>query len=418
MTKTRYLCGCESWSQVSGEAAGVSPNAWNVNANNGNVNNNHRNNTGFALAVRRVGEFQGEQALPLRALYIAWRRARRQKVPSFNQLAFDLDWSGNLIRLQAEILERRWTPRPSTCFIATRPKAREIHAPDFSDRVMHHWLVPQLESIYEPAFIHDSYANRKGKGTHAAVRRARQFVRQVRSGQGRGWYLQLDVHNFFNSIHRPTLWELLRERMRRASLPDIAQHAAHALLRRSPLSAGVRYRSSVEERALVPRHKRLECAPRDCGLPIGNLSSQFFANVYLNELDQFVKHTLRAQRYVRYVDDFVLVHQDREQLARWRAAIESFLRDRLKLQLKADQRLRALSDGIDFLGYVVYPTHTRVRRRVVRHAVAAIKAASRARNPAGREHLRSVLASYVGHFSHADAWRLRTRIEQLARGRL
>ena len=172
MTTPRYPHpGCAAWSQVYGEAAAwSSASAWNVNFNNGNVNNNHRNNNGFALAVRRAGEFQGE--VGLQELYQAWRRARRQKVPSFNQLRFDHRWPDGLLQLQRELLAGRWEPRPSTCFVATRPKAREIHAPDFADRVVHHWLVPQLEALWEPTFIHDSYANRKGRGSHAAVRRA------------------------------------------------------------------------------------------------------------------------------------------------------------------------------------------------------------------------------------------------------
>jgi hypothetical protein len=420
MTTPRYHNGCAAGSQVHGEAAGVSAAAWNVNTHNGNVNNNHRDNNGFALAVRRVGEFQGTEELPLEALYRAWRRARRQKVPSHNQLAFDLDWSGNLIRLQAEIIGRRWQPRPSTCFIATRPKAREIHAPDFADRVVHHWLVPQLEAIYEPVFIHDSYANRRGKGSHAAVRRAQAFARQVHSGQHGGWYLQLDIRNFFNSIYRPTLWALLKARMARAGTPEIAQRVAHALLRRPPLHAGVRYRATAAERAAVPPHKRLECAAPDCGLPIGNLSSQFLANVYLNQLDQFVKHTLRAKRYLRYVDDFVLFHHDRAQLERWQRQMTEFLRTHMRLELKADIRLRRLDAGLDFLGYVIRPTHTLARRRVVHHAREALQRWEHAHvtgnriraTPANLQCITATWHSYLGHLQHANAYRLRARITQ------
>src|SRR5262249_22057140 len=158
---------------------------------------------------------------------------------------------------------------------------------------------------------------RKGKGTHAAVNRMRDFVHEVHSGQGDGWYLQLDIHNFFNSIHRPTLYAMLKKRMISAGTPVEAQRVAHALLATSATRNGVIHRSDVTERALVPPHKRLEKAAPNCGLPIGNLSSQFFANVYLDALDQFAKHQLKAKRYVRYVDDFVLVHHDRAVLEAW-----------------------------------------------------------------------------------------------------
>jgi len=419
MTKLRYQHGCADGSKVHGEAAAwSSASAWNVNFNNGNVNNNHRNNNGFALAVRRAGEFQGE--VSLQDLYRAWRRARRQKVPSFNQLRFDVRWTDGLLRLERELIGGTWSPRPSTCFIATRPKAREIHAPDFADRVVHHWLVPQLEALWEPTFIHDSYANRKGLGSHAAVRRAQEFSRQVHSGHGGGYYLQLDVANFFNSIHRPTLWGMLRKRMQRRGLSDTAQKATHALLRRSPLHAGVQYRATEAELAQVPPHKRLVNAPAGRGLPIGNLSSQFFANVYLDALDQFVKHQLKASRYLRYVDDFVLFHHDREQLAAWRDQIEAFLADRLGLRLKAEQNLRRLTDGLDFLGYVIYPTHTLARQRVVGHVRQALAEWEGAHvdgnklrgRPSAFRDLLARLASYQGHLRHANSHHLLASLHQ------
>ena len=420
MTTPSYPFGWPAMSQVRGKAsAWSSSDAWNVNFNNGNVNNNHRNNNGFALAVRRAGEFQGEQAPDLRPLFVAWKRARRQKVPSHNQLRFDLHWMDHLLQLQREINAGTWSPRPATCFIATRPKAREIHAPDFADRVVHHWLVPQLEAIYEPGFIHDSYANRVGRGSHAAVRRLQQFVRQVHSGQPEGWYLQLDIHNFFNSIHRPTLWAMLKRRLQRAGLSDVALRVTHALLRHEPLHAGVAVRATPAELEQVPPHKRLANASPGCGLPIGNLSSQFFANVYLDALDQFVKHELRARRYLRYVDDFVLMHHDRDQLATWQQRIAEFLASRLRLSLKPDVRLRRLGDGIDFLGYVVRPSHTLVRRRVLAHATEKLSAIDALHFRGGRlratrrqrEQIRSVLASYGGHLQHANTHRLRQRLQ-------
>ncbi|MGH8025645.1 MAG: reverse transcriptase domain-containing protein, partial [Pseudoxanthomonas sp.] len=267
-----------------------------VNFNNGNVNNNNRNNTALARAVRVSGEYQGEATVTFQALHRAFKRARKGKKPSSNQMDFTVQWADRLLGLERQIAAGTWQPLPTTCFIATRPKAREIHAPDFSDRVVHHWLVPQLEKIYEPKFIHDSYANRKGKGSHAAVVRARQFIRQVHSGQGGGFYLQLDIHNFFNSIPRRRLWTMLKERMVRCRVPHQAQLVAHALLRRGPTEQGVVYCASPAQRAQVPAHKQLINAAPGCGIPIGNLSSQFLANVYLDALDQFAKHQLGAKR--------------------------------------------------------------------------------------------------------------------------
>lgn len=414
MTTSRYQNGCTTGSQARGNTA-----VWCVNFNNGNVNNNHRNNNGCVRAVRS-GEYHGDGPVELRALYDAWRSARAGKKPSQNQLAFDSRWIDGLLDLQRRINDGTWEPGRSACFVATRPKAREIHAPDFADRVAHHWLVPQLEAIWEPTFIHDSYANRRGKGSHAAVQRLQAFVRQVDSGQGDGHYLQLDIHNFFNSIHRPTLWRILKRKLERASAPETVLRVTHALLRRHPLHPGVRQHGTAEERAMVPPHKRLENSGKARGLPIGNLSSQFFANVYLDQLDQFVKHTLKAKRYLRYVDDFVLVHEDREQLAAWQAEIEDFIATKLQLRLKPDIRLRPLADGIDFLGYVIRPTHTLVRRRVLTHARQAladwesqhVRGHQIIATPAEFRAVQSTAASYQGHFRHANSRRLQRALTQ------
>lgn len=402
MTAPIYPVGWPAESKVCGIAESPSDYAWNVNLHNGNVNRNNQTNQNHVRAVR-AGECQ--QAITFRALHAAWRAARAGKKPSMDQLAFDNDWIENLIDLQERLLSLAWHPGRPTCFIATAPKAREIHAPAFADRVVHHLVVPHLERIYEPVFIHDSYSNRRGKGTHAAVDRLQAFVRQVHSGQGGGFYLQLDIRNFFNSIHRPTLYRLLKIRMERHGLPAELRRAVHSLLTYPIERTGVIYACSTDERAAVPPHKRLQNAAPGCGIAIGNLSSQFFANVYLDRLDQFVKHELKAERYLRYVDDFVLVHRNAGQLATWRDAIEVFLEGNLKLELKREQKLLPLERGIDFLGYVVFPTHRVVRRRVIGHARAKLAEWERRGDRSRRavELLRSIVASYLGHFAHASS---------------
>lgn len=418
MTKLHYPSGCAARSQDCGKAYSPSGCAWNVNFNNGKSNYNNHNNNGFVRAVC-VGE--SCSAVPLISLHAAWRDARRGKRPSRNQLAFDTRWIDHLLALQARLNAGTWHPQPPTCFVAPDPKAREIHAPDFADRVVHHWLVPQLIAIFESIFIHDSFSNRTGKGTHAAVERLQSFVRQVQSGQGGGWYLQLDIHNFFNSIHRPTLYRMLKARMVKHGLSEACQRITHALLRHSTLHYGVHDACTEHERAQVPAHKQLRNAVPGCGIAIGNLSSQFFANVYLNALDQFIKHTLKVERYLRYVDDFVLVHHDREQLAAWQTQIEQFLKDTLRLSLKSDIKLRPLSTGIDFLGYVIFPTHRLVRRRVIQHAKAKLHDwQCKHVTPRGMRatqtqfgEVQAIWRSYEGHFSHANTYWLQQSFHRL-----
>ena len=355
------------------------------------------------------------------ACYAAWRRARRGKKPSTNQLGFEARWLDRLMDLHTALRAGQWQPSRTVCFVVTHPKTREIHAPDFADRVVHHLLVARLEKLYEPHFIHDSYANRAGKGSHAAVDRLQTMMRRrenmpLQQAVG-GWYLQLDIHNYFNSIHRPTLYAMLCTRLDQAQrcgqLP-----AAHALALRSlchkllanPVAQHVR---DPQAAAQIPAHKRLCNASAHCGLPVGNLTSQFFANVYLNALDQFVKHTLKVRHYVRYVDDFVLLGDSAAQLLEWQARISQFLAQHLRLRFKDGALLQPCSQGVDFLGYRVFAHYRRVRPRVVHHCQAKLQAWHRQHplftcvSAAEVAQLHALLGSYWGHFSHAHTVRLR-----------
>jgi hypothetical protein len=237
--------------------------------------------------------------------------------------------------------------------------------------------------------------------------------------------LQLDIANFFNSIHRPTLFRLIQARLLRAvRRQGLAADEARALQThiRALLSAdptvGVRRKGSPRLFEQVPPHKRLGAMGGNTGLPIGNLTSQFFANVYLNELDQFVKHTLKARCYVRYVDDFVLLHRDPEQLRLWRCEIERFLAQRLRLKFRDRAEPKPVSAGVDFLGYIVRPFYKLVRRRVVRHLFAHLAEFERKHVRADAQHfalrlpaaerdlLRARLASFLGHLRHANSFAL------------
>jgi hypothetical protein len=316
----------------------------------------------------------------------------------------------------------RWRPSRTYSFVVSRPKLREIHAAPFADRVVHHVLVDRLTRIYEPIFIFDSYANRLGKGTHGAVDRLQNFMRQASAGGSQTAYaLQLDIANFFNSIHRPTLFRLLQRRLARAVRGNKLNTAEAAALQthcRSLLEVdptqGVRRRGAAQLFEQVPPHKRLGAMGPNVGIPIGNLTSQFFANVYLNELDQFVKHQLKARWYVRFVDDFVLLHPNPAQLLLWRRQIVEFLAQRLSLKLKALAEPHVLQRGTDFLGYVIRPFYCLARRRVVKRMKACLRGYERryvrrhalALPPAQRQILRAQLSSYTAHLRHANSYRL------------
>ncbi len=354
-------------------------------------------------------------------LYRQYLACRRNKRNTLNALRFEARHEQNLLDLQDALQGRSYVPSRSVCFFVKKPKLREIFAADFRDRVVHHVLVDYLERIWEPIFIHDSYACRKAKGIHAGVKRLRQFIWQVSANGSRpAWYLQLDISNYFMSIDKTILFALLKVKIDDADALWLTrvlvfhQCTDNYLLKGDP---------AVLQQ--IPPHKTLFGALPNKGLPIGNLNSQFFANVYLNELDQFVKHTLKCRHYLRYCDDFVLLSHDREQLAKWREQISQFLAERLLLKLNDKrERLRPVSDGVDFLGYIVRGDYLLVRRRVVNNLRERLQGFGRTlirqrnsyrlyRYDSGvLNELAACLSSYLGHFKQADSFRLRSRLWQ------
>lgn len=375
--------------------------------------------TTFASCARECDE---RGVFSFRAVYDGYRACRRRKRGTANAQRYELRLLDHLVDTARTLQDRTYAPSRSLCFVARQPKAREIHAADFRDRVVHHVLVPRLEALFEPIFIHDLYSNRLGKGTHAAVERLAHFMRAASSnGQQPAWSLQLDVRNFFNSIDQAQLFRLVNRRLKKAvqggRLSDAEAWDLSWLTRvilKQDLASETSLRCTPAELARVPAHKRLSSAPPGKGLPIGNLTSQFFGNVYLNALDQFVKHQLRCRYYLRYVDDMILIDRSPAQLRAWEQQIEQYLAEELELALKPERRLRVVTDGADFLGYIVRPQYRLVRRRVVgnlREKLAAFERAQvsdhRLRLPsAARDALRSTLASYLGHFQHAETERL------------
>ncbi len=338
------------WSSTTN--ANNEDNAWNVNFNNGNDNNNNKSNSRYVRAVRGGKGFG------------------------------------------------------------------EVFAADFRDRIVHHLIVRRLEPIWEPCFIHDSYACRVEKGTHAAVNRLRSFMGKVTRSQKRpAYYMQLDIRSFFMSIDKAILFALLK---RKITDPDLLDLTEKVIFHDPTQDYVLKGDPSLLDK--VPPHKSLFHVGPDKGLPIGNLTSQFFANLYLNELDQFVKHGLRCRFYLRYVDDFILLDPSPDRLMAWRDQIREFLAQRLRLELKNDGVLRRVSDGADFLGYIVRPNYTLVRRRVVhnlRHRLdqfrerlirpirlPGLDALEMDISPEATAQVRQVLASYLGHFKHANAFHL------------
>ena len=306
---------------------------------------------------------------PLFALLVqAYLDCRRNKRNSASALEFEDHVERNLFELHEELIAGTYRPGRSICFVITRPKPREVWAAVFRDRVVHHLLYNHIAPRFHASFVADSCACIPGRGTLYAARRLEHQVRSVTENWSRpASYLKLDLANFFVSIDKTVLLAQIQRRVTEPWWMALAE----TILMHDPRQ-DVEVRGSRRELALVPPHKSLFNAPSDHGLPIGNLSSQFFANVLLDDLDQFVKHRLRAPHYVRYVDDFVLVHRDVAWLNSARSEIESRLAD-LHLALNPRKTVSQPVDrGIDFVGHLIKPWRRTPRANALPNALRRI----------------------------------------------
>jgi retron-type reverse transcriptase len=260
---------------------------------------------------------------------------------------FEYYLTDNLLQLEQELKRQTYRPGPYRHFHITCPKLRRISAAPFRDRVVHHALVRQIEPIFEARFSRDSYACRVGKGTHAALERCRQFARRYR------YVLQCDIVQFFPAVDHAILRHIL---FRHVADPQVQW------LIDQVLNSGTGVLQNEYDMVYFSGDD-LFAANRPRGLPIGNLTSQFGANCYLNELDQFVKRALRCRTYLRYVDDFLLFSDNKKEMWGWKRAIMSFL-PRLRLTLhERSSTVYPTANGIPFLGFVTYPNHRLLKRR-------------------------------------------------------
>lgn len=293
-------------------------------------------------------------------LVVAYFDCRRNKRNTASAIAFEQDLERNLVQLYEELQACAYRPGRSICFVITRPKPREVWAADFRDRIVHHLLYNRIAPRFYAVFIVDSCACIPGRGTLYAAQRLEAKVRSITQNWSRpAWYLKCDLANFFVSIDK----NILREHLARRVTEPWWLWLTDTILFHDPRENAI-VQSAPQRLALIPPHKSLFNQPAGKGLPIGNLSSQFFANVYLDVLDQYAKHRLRARHYIRYVDDFVLLHESPQWLNEAHAAIEAFLPEKLAALLNPTKTiLQPVHRGIDFVGQVVKPWRRTLRRR-------------------------------------------------------
>ena len=338
--------------------------------------------------------------LTISEFFQAYYDCRRNKRNTWNALLFEQNLERNLMDLYYELLSCQYRPGRSIMFVVTLPKPREIWAANFRDRIVHHVLYNRYAEHFYRRFIHDSYACIPGKGTLRAAKRVQHFMRSVTHNHTRpAWFLKADIANFFVTINKQILDQLL---MKHITHPWWAW-LTRLILHKDPRD-NVYIKSPPDLLAKVPSHKSLLNAPAGYGLPIGNLSSQFFANVYLDKLDQYAKHVLKLKYYARYVDDIVALRTNGSELNEIYAQMAAFAEQHLGVMFHPNKKeINRLDVGINFVGYIIKPWCKYIRRSTVDnlHLRSALCG--------DFDSLRSTVNSYFGMLRHANAYHERKR---------
>ena len=275
--------------------------------------------------MQRIGNLK-ERFLSFQNLYSAWRKAFRS-TKTYESYKFTFTLEKGLFKLQEELRSGNYRPGDYRYFTIADPKCRTISVAPFKDRIVHHALISILEQVYERRFIYHSYATRRGKGTHKAIIQVQKYLRNNK------WYLKMDIAKYFDSINHDKLYFLLSRKIKDNFILDLCRKIINI--------GGNGY----------------------CGLPIGNLTSQFWANVYLDHFDHFVKEKLRIGPYLRYMDDFCLFSGEKRKLKKMRIKIKDFLMNGLRLKPKERATLINTSvHGLPFLGVRVFPSMIRIRK--------------------------------------------------------
>jgi hypothetical protein len=335
----------------------------------------------------------------------AYRSCRKHKRSKKTALAFETELELNLYNLYVELRKGTYEIGKSTCFIVTDPKPREIWAADFRDRIIHHLLYNRLYPIFTKRFIHQSFACIPGRGIHTAKQWAdKAFRRTSENYTKQCFYLKLDLFSYFNRIRKDILFQIVTEKVPEGSflwdlLKKIILHDPRSNCRIvGPRSEGI-----------VPSTKSLWNNDAMTGIPIGNLTSQFFSNVFLDGFDQFAKRGLKIKFYGRYVDDVLVFHQSSEYLNDLSHSMYGFLRQQLSLSANEKKTFVASAyQGVDFVGFRLLPGRIYLRRKIYHKAKQAVSNLLTAPN-----RKESQYNSYHGMLQHTNGFRAQQSLTRL-----
>ncbi len=355
--------------------------------------------------------------LTIEAVFDAYFNCRKEKRNTKKQLHFETDLESNLVQLYYDLKDGSYQIGPSIAFVITHPKIREVWAADFRDRVVHHLIYNAISERFHRRFIRDSYACISERGIHDGLQRVTGFARSSTQSWSRpAYFMKADVANFFNGINRRIVVNLIERRVDE----DWLLKLIHQIALHDPRS-NYRAHSPRYMFRKVPRHKSLFHAGEGKGLPIGNLTSQFFANVYMNELDQFVKRVLKARYYGRYVDDVILFHEDPGVLNEWYERMDNFLMDKLDIHLHPNKKqINLVEKGINFTGFIIKPERVYLRQTAVANCKQKIRGWERNGSPvdpASLKMLSESVNSYLGMLRQVNGYKTRkalcNRVENL-----
>lgn len=325
-----------------------------------------------------------ERIISLENLFSAWDAFKSDKRNRIDVQEFEWRLEENIFALHRDLCTKQYRHGPYSGFWIKDPKPRHIHKATVRDRILHHAIFTVLNPIFEPTFIAQSFSCRVGKGTHKGIKALANIICKI-SGNGhkKSFALKCDVKKFFDTIDHRVLLHILGKRIKDADTMWLLSEIIE--------SFATKYSNLLESK----------------GVPIGNLTSQLFANVYMNEFDQFMKHKLRVKNYLRYTDDFVVVSNDRNYLESLILLISEFLKESLTLNLHPNKvTIRKLHQGIDFLGYIVLPHYRQLRAKTKKRILKRIfrRVCEYKQGIIPYATVEQSLQSYLGVLSHADTY--------------
>jgi len=361
----------------------------------------------------------------LEDLFQAYFDARKNKRKTFSALKFEEKFEENIFKLYEDIVSGKYQPGRSICFVVNKPIKREIFATDFRDRIVHHLIYNYINPIFEKHFIFDSYSCRIGKGVSCGIKRTDHFIRSCSQNYQKDCYiLKLDISGYFMSINKNILYNQVEKRLliqKEKNGLDFDLELILKLIKKTIFcdpTKNCKIKGSIGDWDSLPKSKSLFCCKKNSGLPIGNLTSQLFGNVYLNNLDYFIKHSLKVEHYGRYVDDLIIIHPSKDFLKKIISAIRKYLLEKLLLILHPNKiYLQHFSNGVSFLGAYIKPFRIYVKNKNKGNARRKIaewnKHLLEKNNILNKEEAESFLSfinSVLGMMKHYNSFNLRKKI--------